>query len=265
MYGFCPLASGSKGNVLYLGTAHTKILVDAGISGKGIRERLQEIDVALEEIQAILITHEHHDHIVGLRTLAFKFGIPIITNSLTAKAIIDAFHDCPKFKLFTTNEPFEFQDLEIMPFSIKHDAVDPVGFTIKTMQRKIGIATDLGIVTPSVKHHLQNCHILHVEANHDPQLVHASSRPPIYKERVLGPTGHLSNQASAELLDHCYNPHLAQVYLAHLSSECNRPELALSTVTDHLQKSGKTLQISIAHQEVRSKATIFEESVVSVL
>jgi len=264
MLGFCPLASGSKGNCTFLGTPHTKILIDAGISGKGIAARLQEIDVTLEELDAIMITHEHHDHIVGLRTLAFKFGIPIIANSLTAKAIIDAFHDCPKFKLFTTNEAFEFQDLEIMPFSIKHDAADPVGYTIKTMRRKIGMATDLGVVTPSVRHHLMDCHILHVEANHEPDLVHGCSRPPIYKERVLGPTGHLSNQACAELLDHCYNDNLAQVYLAHLSSECNRPELALSTVATHLEKSGKTLQTSIAHQEVRSKATIFEESIVSV-
>ena len=258
MHGFCPLASGSKGNVLFLGTHKAKILIDAGLSGKAIKEKLTKIDVLLDDIDAILISHEHHDHIVGLKTLAFRLGIPVLANSLTAKAICDTFHDCPQFKIFTTGETFEFLDLEITPFSIKHDAVDPVGFAIHTMNRKIGIATDLGIATHTVRHHIANSDILYVEANHEPALVHASSRPDTYKERVLSPTGHLSNSAAAELISAAYHPLLSHVYLAHLSSECNRPELAHSIVDTHLKEKTIELPITIAHQEIVSRATIFE-------
>src|ERR1700733_10653479 len=130
--GFCPLASGSKGNAIFLRTSTKKILIDAGISAKALESKLAQIDVNLSEIDAILITHEHTDHILGLRVLAFKMGIPIFANNETAKGIVEAFHDCPKFKIFSTGEPFEFGDMEIHPFSVPHDTLDPVAFTIKT-------------------------------------------------------------------------------------------------------------------------------------
>ena len=252
---FCPLASGSKGNCTYIGTNHTKILVDAGIPTKHIKKRLEEIHVALEDIQAILITHEHQDHIQGLNVLAFKLGIPVIANYETAKAIAEYFHDCPKFKIFSTSESFEFQDFEIQPFSVKHDAVDPVAFSIKTERHKIGICTDLGLVTAPVVHHLQQCDILHVEANHEPSMVHGSSRPIIYKERVLGPTGHLSNAASGELIAKVYHPNIQQIYLAHLSTECNSEQTAIQVITTILQSNSIAVELRIAYQEQMSRAT----------
>jgi phosphoribosyl 1,2-cyclic phosphodiesterase len=255
MIGFCPLASGSKGNCIYIGTKKTKILVDAGISMKNIKEKLLELGTSIEKIDAIMISHEHTDHIAGLRVLASKLGIPIIANTETAKAIVEQFHECPNFKIFITGETFEFQDLEIHPFTVQHDARDPVAFTIKTEHEKLGICTDLGFATSLVQNHLKNCHILYVEANHKPSMVHASSRPASYKQRVLSRTGHLSNEACGELLAHVAHDAIKQVYLAHLSSECNTPDTALNTVSSILQLHGIALNIAIAHQEVRSKAT----------
>src|SRR5690242_8816453 len=125
MLGFCPLASGSKGNALYLGTKKCKILIDAGLPAKVLQKRLADIGVQLEEIDGICITHEHSDHIRGLETLAEKWKIPIFANSDTAQSICSTLGILPKFKIFTTGETFEFGDIEIHPFSIQHDAIDP--------------------------------------------------------------------------------------------------------------------------------------------
>src|SRR5205809_610048 len=123
MNGFCPLASGSKGNAIYFGTSQTRILIDAGISAKTARERLDEIGVDLRDIDAILITHEHTDHIKGLSSLAVKAKIPVLANSETAKAILETLDEMPKFKIFTTGETFEFGDIEVHPFTIPHDTL----------------------------------------------------------------------------------------------------------------------------------------------
>lgn len=257
MEGFCPLASGSKGNCIYLGTKQTKILIDAGINTKTITQRLAEIHVDIADIDAILVSHEHSDHIAGLKVLTGKYNIPIIANQLTAKAICEYLHATPRFKIFITGEPFEFGDLEIHPFSVQHDAIDPVAFTIRFDALKLGVCTDLGFVTTLVASHLERCNLLYVEANHKPEMVHASNRPMIYKQRVLSRSGHLSNEACGELLSHVAHDTLRQVYLAHLSSECNSPEVALTTVSSILQQSGIILPIAIAHQERKSTPTLF--------
>jgi phosphoribosyl 1,2-cyclic phosphodiesterase len=257
MKGFCPLASGSKGNSIFFGTKQTKILIDAGISAKATEKKLNELNVDLSEIDAILITHEHTDHIQGLKVLAFKLGIPVFANHETAKGIVDIFHDCPKFKIFSTGETFEFGDLEIKPFSIQHDTLDPVAFIIRTADLKIGFCTDLGFVTSLVKKELQGCDYLYLEANHQPSMVHASARPMIYKQRVLGRTGHLSNQEAGDLLTHVISPRLKHVHLAHLSSECNTPETAIAVIKEILQKQGLDVDMCIAPQEKISRAIHF--------
>ncbi len=257
MKGFCPLASGSKGNSIYLGTDQVKILIDAGISAKALRERLSEINVSLDDIDAILVTHEHTDHIQGLRMLAYKMNIPVYANHQTAKGIVDFFHDCPKFKIFSTGESFELGDLEIHPFTIPHDTLDPVAFTISTGSLKLGFCADLGFVTSLVQSKLQNCDYLYLEANHQPSMVHASSRPFIYKQRVLGRNGHLSNEACGQLLEQIYHPNLKHVHLAHLSSECNTPITALSTVRQILEKHGINLDMCIAPQTQIGKTIYF--------
>lgn len=257
MEGFCPLSSGSKGNCVFLGTKKTKVLIDAGISAKALSNKLAEINVSLDEIDAILITHEHSDHIAGLKTLACKKGIPVIANHETAKGIVEALHDCPKFKIFSTGETFEFGDMEIHPFSIPHDTMDPVAFTIKVDGMKLGFCTDLGFATSLVQTQLKNCHYLYLEANHQPDMVHASARPYVYKQRVLGKTGHLSNEACGNLLTHIFHSDLKHVHLAHLSSECNHPETALSVIRNILEKHGIAIDMCIAPQDKISRAIHF--------
>ncbi len=260
MKGFCPLASGSKGNCIYLGTEHTKILIDAGISTRAIQMRLAEINIDLADIDAILISHDHGDHIQGLKTLTYKMGIPVLANHETAKGIVETFHGyCPKFKIFSTGETFEFGDLEIHPFSVQHDTIDPVAFTIKTPHLKLGFCTDLGFATSLVQAQLTHCDYLYVEANHEPSMVHASPRPMIYKQRVLSRSGHLSNEACGHLIAHVFHPKLKHVHLAHLSSECNSPETALTVVRGILRQQDIHVDISIAHQDKVSRAILFEE------
>lgn len=257
MKGFCPLASGSKGNCIYFGTDQTKILIDAGLSAKATLAKLAEINVDIADIDAILITHEHTDHILGLKTLAYKMGIPVFANHETAKGIVETFHDCPKFKIFSTGEPFEFGDLEIHPFSIQHDTLDPVAFTIRTGGLKLGFCTDLGFVTSLVQTQLRDCDYLYVEANHQPSMVHSSARPMIYKQRVLGRSGHLSNEACGQLLSQVHHANLKHVHLAHLSSECNSPEVAISVIKEILETAGIKLDMCVAPQHSIAKAIHF--------
>jgi phosphoribosyl 1,2-cyclic phosphodiesterase len=257
MQGFCPLASGSKGNAIFFGTKNTRILIDAGISAKIVADRLDEIGVALSDIDAILITHEHTDHIRGLSTLAFRHKIPVFANSDTAKAIVEILGEAPRFKIFSTGETFEFGDIEVHPFSIQHDTLDPVAFTIKTGQLKTGFCTDLGFATTLVKNHLQNCDYLYIEANHQPSMVHACSRPQIYKQRVLSRQGHLSNEQCAELLAEVAHKNLKHIHLAHLSEECNNPTLALEIIMKKLLELGHPIETSIAFQYSISKPIIF--------
>lgn len=254
MIGFCPLASGSKGNSIYLGTKEAKILIDAGVGPRILAERLGQLGVDLGQIDAILITHEHTDHIKGLESLALKRGIPVFANSDTAKGIYAALHVCPKFKIFSTGEKFQFADLAILPFSVQHDTLDPVGFAIQVGNLKLGFCTDLGFVTPLVEKQLEGCDYLLIEANHEPAMVHASARPLIYKQRVLGRQGHLSNEQCADLLSKVQHSGLKHVHLAHLSSECNAPKRALEVVR---QKLLCGIELSIAPQDALGKAILF--------
>lgn len=227
------------------------------MSAKAIKIRLEEIGVGIEEIDAILITHDHTDHIQGLKVLACKNNIPIFANSETAKGIVDYLHDCPKFKIFTTGETFEFQDLEIHPFSIPHDTIDPVAFTIKFNGLKFGFCTDLGFATTLVQTKLRDCDYLYLEANHQISMVHSSNRPQVYKQRVLGRSGHLSNESCGNLLTSIAHHNLKHVHLAHLSSECNTPDVALTTVKEILSKHGINLDMCIAPQDRISKTIYF--------
>ena len=257
MIGFCPLGSGSTGNAIYLGTDHAKLLIDCGISFKNLKERLLDIQIGIEQIDAVLITHEHADHIKGLGMIVKKLGIPIFCNGDTAKALCQMMSERPKFKIFCTGEPFTYADIKIHPFSIQHDTVDPVAFTFEFNGIKIGVCTDLGFATKLVAMHLKGCDYIYLEANHDEEMVHASSRPLLYKQRVLSRQGHLSNLAAGELLVEVYHEKLKHVYLAHLSSECNAEEVAIGTVQNILAKNNLALSLSVAKPHQISEAILF--------
>ena len=254
---FCPLASGSKGNCLFLGSASTKLLIDAGISLKQIKERLESIGESIENIDAVLITHEHSDHIRGLDMLIKRYQIPVLANAQTAKALAFSLKQTPKYKIFSTGETFEFGDILIHPFSIQHDTVDPIAITAKIDGVKFGICTDLGFATSLVKKHLEECHCLYLESNHEPSMVHASPRPMIYKQRVLSRQGHLSNEACASLLKEVSHKDLKHVYLAHLSSECNHPEVAFMKSKNVLDELLIEAKLSIAYQDKISEKALF--------
>ncbi|HSX38858.1 MAG TPA: MBL fold metallo-hydrolase [Chlamydiales bacterium] len=258
MIGFCPLASGSKGNAIFLGTERTRILIDAGISRTALEKKLSQLSIDLKTIDAILVTHEHTDHIQGLKNLTEKFNIPVFANAETAKRICSLLQIRPRFKIFTTGESFEFEDLCIHPFSIPHDTMDPVAFAIRTQSLKLGFCTDLGYATSLVKKQLEGCDYLYLEANHQPSMVHASGRPLIYKKRVLGKQGHLSNEDAASLLSSIFHANLKHVHLAHLSSECNAPETALKTVHEKLKLICQSVELSIAFQNEISKPIFFK-------
>lgn len=257
MKGLCSLASGSKGNSVYIGTPETKLLIDAGTSIQTLQKRLGEINVDLTEIDAILISHEHIDHIRSIGTLSIKYNIPLFTNSETAKAIMTLLPGPFRFKIFSTEEYFYFRDLKIFPFSIQHDAIDPVAFIIYVGSIKIGICTDLGFATSLTKKYLEKCNYLVLEANHEVDLVHTSSRSAIYKRRVLSRMGHLSNDDCGQLLNTIFHKDLRHVILAHLSTECNRHDLALDKIRLHCNTMTSLDAVSIAYQDQISKKIFF--------
>ena len=250
---FCPLASGSKGNCLFIGSKNTKLLIDAGISLKKIKERLFEIGESIENIDAVIVTHEHSDHIRGLEMLTKKHGIPVLANAQTAKAVCSLLNVTPKFKIFSTGESFTFGDITFHPFSIQHDTSDPIALTALIDDVKFGICTDLGFVTSLVKKHLEMCNCIYIESNHEPSMVHASARPMIYKQRVLSRQGHLSNQECAKLLKEIFHDGLKHIYLAHLSDECNHPEVALRSTRELLNELLENTSLSIAYQDKISR------------
>ena len=236
----CVLGSGSSGNCTYVASGTTAILVDAGLSGRATGVRLAECGASVEAVQAICVTHEHSDHTSGLAVLHRGGKVQLFANLATIEGI-EARAGAGKklhWNVFSTGANFKVGDLSIDPFSVPHDAYDPVGFIIRCDETRVGVVTDMGMVTGLIRERLRACNVLVVESNHDEQMLKEADRPWHLKQRISGRQGHLSNQHAAELLTEIAGPHLKAVFLAHLSSECNSPELALRTVTAALTASG---------------------------
>jgi phosphoribosyl 1,2-cyclic phosphodiesterase len=235
------LGSGSAGNCAYVETDETRILVDAGFTARQIRQRLAAIGRAPENLTGILITHEHSDHIQGLPTLGGKLHIPVYCNRPTQEAIYYQLQTKFECRLFDTGARFEIGDILVETFSIPHDAQDPVGFLLRINGTNIGFLTDLGHVTRLVLERVRPANALVLEANHDVKMLQDCARRPwSLKQRILGRHGHLSNEAAAEAAEQIMSADLRHLYLAHLSRECNRPELAHRVVNDKLQEIGAT-------------------------
>jgi phosphoribosyl 1,2-cyclic phosphodiesterase len=217
----------------------TGILVDAGLSGRATGLRLAEFGVSLESVCAICVTHEHSDHTSGLAVLNKGGRVKLYANSGTIEGIEarDGEKKLP-WNVFSTGAQFQIGDLTINPFTVPHDAYDPVGFVISDGDIRVGVVTDMGMVTGLIRERLRACNALVVESNHDEQMLKDADRPWHLKQRIIGRQGHLSNQHAAELLVEIAGPHLKAVFLAHLSGECNLPDLARKTVADALAKAG---------------------------
>ncbi len=235
------LGSGSSGNSAYLETEETRLLIDAGFSGRQLRQRLASISRAPESLTGILITHEHSDHIQGLAGLADKLGIPIYCNRLTKDAIAWNCKAVFNWQIFTTGASFDVGDINVESFSIPHDAQDPVGFLLRTAAGAVGFLTDLGHATKLVIERVRPARALVLETNHDVKLLqNCPHRPWSLKQRILGRHGHLCNEAAADVLTEIMSAELRQLYLGHLSRQCNTPELALRVVAARLGELGAT-------------------------
>ena len=235
------LASGSRGNSTVVESAQARILVDAGISCRETFKRLKSIGFDPRSLSAILITHEHSDHVGGLAMLAKKLNLPVFMTGAThqawARSLRDESGELPKLQkleIFSAGRSFQIGDVTITAFTIPHDAADPVGFTFRAQGTKIAIATDLGYMPVSVCDHLRKCDVLIIESNHDLEMLRVGSYPWSVKQRVMSRVGHLSNESLAQFFANNYDKSASYIVLAHLSEQNNHPEVARKAAEDAL-------------------------------
>lgn len=247
MTNLCNLYSGSSGNSTFFSSGQTNILIDAGVSGKKTEQALAHIGIDPSTLDAIIITHEHSDHIMGAGVLSRRYDIPIYANQNTWDAMYESLNkiSAKNMKSFTTGEAFCIKDTYITPFNIPHDAAEPVGFCINVANNKICIATDMGSVTEEFTENAIGSDILLIEANHDVEMLKCGPYPWELKRRVMGDKGHLSNDAAAEIVVKLAQKGTTKFILGHLSRENNFPELAHQTVCNYVNQNGITPDIDI--------------------
>jgi phosphoribosyl 1,2-cyclic phosphodiesterase len=241
----CTLASGSKGNSIYVSDGRTRILVDAGLSATEIQRRMQAVDLDPHALDGLVVSHEHSDHTQGIGVLSRRYRLPVYLSRATLKAAfrLGKLHE---YHHFNCGETFQLNTLRIHPFSITHDASDPAGFRISQHGKQIGIATDMGRATAMVADQLSRCNIIVLEANHDLRMLADGPYPWHLKQRIRSRNGHLSNLESKDLLVQIENSNLKYVILAHLSETNNSAEMALSEFAPVISASG--IRVIVAEQ-----------------
>jgi phosphoribosyl 1,2-cyclic phosphodiesterase len=251
---FCVLASGSSANAALVSSGSTRILLDAGLSVKELARRLACVGEEIERLDAVLITHEHSDHVGGLRVLARsrKLRAPIYLTRLTAPAIYWG-EAQPRLEVFQAGASFEIGDIEVNSFSVPHDALDPVGFTFECGDVRIGVVTDLGYIPESVKYHLRRTDLLMLEANHDLDMLKVGPYPWSVKQRVMSRVGHLSNLGVSEYLTRDFDCAATDLVLGHLSEQNNHPEIVRLFAGQALEGRGLRTRVSIAQQHSPSE------------
>jgi len=243
---FSVLGSGSKGNSVYIESGKTAILIDAGFSGKEIAARLQTIGRRTEDLDALLVTHEHHDHIHGVGVLSRRCNIPVYSNYGTVKGGEKLLGRLFKHLEFGTGETFQLRDLQVRTFSVSHDATEPVGFVIGNGKVTLAYCTDTGKVSRLVEQRLKGCNALILEFNHDLRMLQDGPYPLALQQRVRSEHGHLSNDAGAEFLQSLLHDQLKHVVLAHLSVANNHPDLAMNAARRAVLDA--QLQLRVASQ-----------------
>lgn len=231
---FFSVASGSSGNCICLGSDQCHVMIDAGISGKRIEEGMNTYDYTTSDMDGVLITHEHSDHIQGLGVIARKYGLPIYATKGTADAILQSSSvgkiDPSLFHVIEAGKTFFIGNLEIYPMSISHDAADPVAYLVSDGRHRVGVVTDLGYYDADIVSHMEGLDALLLEANHDIHMLQVGAYPYPLKQRILGERGHLSNETSGQLLGQILHDGMQHILLGHLSKENNYDELAYETV-----------------------------------
>ncbi|MGA8942331.1 MAG: MBL fold metallo-hydrolase, partial [Thermoactinomyces sp.] len=237
---FSVLASGSTGNAIYIQSEQARILVDAGISGKQLTERLQKLGMDPSLLTAIFVTHEHIDHVKGLGVLARRFQIPVYMNESTWNHLPSSVGDIPDTlkNIIETGAALELEDIRIESIPISHDAAEPVCYQIRQDRETFATVTDLGYVSSRIVDQLQGVDTLVWESNHDVEMLRMGTYPWNVKRRILSDTGHLSNEDSGEALTEILKGTGENVYLAHLSKDNNLSELAHLTVKNILEETG---------------------------
>ncbi len=238
-------------------TERTRILVDAGLSRKEIFTRLKAIDVDPESLSAILITHEHGDHIAGLQPIARKLDIPVYMSRLTAPTIPWPDEYVPKLELFAAGESFVVGDIDVTSFTIPHDAADPVGFTCRSEGIKVSIATDLGYMPDSIRFHLRGSDVVLLEANHDLEMLKVGPYPWSIKQRIMGRNGHLSNDVACNFVRDHLDSSTSTLILGHLSSQNNHPELVRLMATQALNGRALFTKLVIAPPKGQSETFVY--------
>jgi phosphoribosyl 1,2-cyclic phosphodiesterase len=244
------LASGSSGNALLVRSGTCSLLVDAGLSARRLAVGLQACGIEPGSLSGILLTHEHGDHTRGLKVFVDKHRVPVFANPLTADHLKRAGIEA-RWNLFASGTGFVLEGIEVLPFSVPHDAADPVGFVLKSNGKGFAVLTDLGYATRQVVESVRGVQALLVETNHDEALLQQDTkRPWSVKQRILSRHGHLSNAAAADLVAEVATDALRHVLLGHLSRDCNSPELAVRAVGSRLQAGGRTsVQVQCARAD----------------
>ena len=249
----CPLCSGSSGNATYIEAGSARILIDAGLSCKRITELLAKIGVDPRTLSAILITHEHVDHVRGVNILSKKYDLPVYANAETWSMLKEPLCDvaAKNVCVFESDRDFYLAGARILPFSVPHDAIHAVGYTLSAEGHKVGVCTDLGHADARILSILAGCDLLLFEANHDVDMLMAGSYPYQLKKRILSGSGHMNNDDCGKALVKLHETGVKNVILGHLSRENNYPELALIAVRAALEEAGvlDDMQIAVAARE----------------
>ena len=244
------LASGSSGNSMYIQEGATQVLVDAGLPGKQIEERLRSIDVDIGSLQGIVVSHEHLDHVQGVGVLARRLGVPAWMTGATLEGCRNLFRGSERVREFDNDEAFSIGDLLFNPFVQSHDAADPVGFVVSAGDSRLGIATDMGVVTQLVYQLLRGADLVVMEANYDWNMLMDGPYPWELKLRISGNRGHLANDRAAEALCRLAEEGLGRAVLAHLSDKNNRPDLAEAACRRGLDESGaRGIRLTVAGRD----------------
>lgn len=261
---FCPLVSGSSGNSIFVKSEGTKILIDAGVSGKKIQDCLKEIGEDCADIDAVFITHEHSDHIKAAGILSRRFDIPLYATEGTWLAMEKDIGNIERRnrKIIYSGEKTQLNDMVLKPFCIPHDAADPVGYNIFSDGIKMTVATDIGHIDDTVREAVADSDVLLLEANHDIEMLKRGPYPYNLKQRILGMYGHMANSVAGELIGEVFSGRMKNIFLGHLSAENNTPSIAYRTVAAILENNnisiGKDVNVELAQRHCPSRAIEFQ-------
>lgn len=249
--GITILGGGSRGNSLLIHNDNDGILVDAGFSRKEMLRRMVRAGVDPAIIRLILVTHEHGDHTSGCRVLGKHLGVPVCASFKTFEYMrYERSEDWGDTRIFSTGSSFEFNKFQIHPFSVQHDAIDPVGFVISSGEYRVGIATDLGCVNELTKRRLHDCDVLILESNYDLDMLRSADRSLSLKRRIMGRHGHLDNAEAASSLPELLTARTRALFMTHISSDCNTPSIVKKTIEEKLKEMGRTdIILSIVSQD----------------